>query len=421
MSSENENLRLGSTLDGPKSVILDEGESKSEIHAGLSLESKMNLESKDGDARVYSPIIWSEIKVKIDSRDSYNRDTSQEADTKPRRRSGDTGGLRSPLAEPAIATSSFHTTVKVGEEILRPGGLMIQGQVPGSGIIMVAPRHSPHFTSRCKLVLMEKYKSGKQSGFQGSLLDAHGGQLLIPGMAPDFDFALCVHLADGAEGGLGGIKTMGAWPHGTGLLLIPVVELMQRGIYKRLRVPLWYMIQGIRERNECITCGMRTVLGSDVSLHVCKMCKVNKYCSVTCQADDWKTGHSKVCSESFKKETRFGHWCVKYSMRCQELTTKNFPPERSEDLVPTSVQGSVVGASMDVSSSMALQSLPGSVTGEGSQIMLGTGSQYEVGAPRLLSDFIFPPNAVKDVNYDMSLEREPTRRTRLSPLRDSPI
>jgi len=80
---------------------------------------------------------------------------------------------------------------------------------------------------------------------------------------------------------------------------------------------------------------MHSVLGSDVPLSVCKMCFIPKYCSVTCQADDWRQGHSKICGAKLKVEARKGHWALRYAMRADELSISHMSFPSSPDAAST--------------------------------------------------------------------------------------
>jgi len=273
------------------------------------------------------------------------------------------------MAPPPLATASFATQVKVVEDVLRPGGLEMTGQIPGTGIMLIAnPGAGEGYTeippSRCKFVILEKVE--ETGMFRGSLLNSQGMPMLTAGMAePPFDFALCVHSVEGASGGLNGIKSMGTFPPGTGALLVPVQVLLDNNALTHVSLPKWYFVASESEKGECALCGMHTVLGSDVPLHSCKMCKLPKYCSVTCQADDWRLGHSRICGDTLKvqftmiltthpialfvfsfsvnpytneltqpfvtvhvpqRDAKKGHWSLKYSHRTDDLKCRHFPP-----------------------------------------------------------------------------------------------
>lgn len=206
------------------------------------------------------------------------------------------------MTPPPLATASFSTQVKVVEDVLRPGGLEITGQIPGTGIMLIAnPGAGKGYKelppARCKFVLLEKV----EETYRGSLLNSQGIPMLTAGMAePPFDFALCVHYVEGASGGLNGIKSMGTFPPSTGALLVPVQVLLDNNALTHVVLPKWYFVASESVKGECALCGMHTVLGSDVPLHSCKMCDLPMYCSVTCQADDWRLGHSRICGDTLK-------------------------------------------------------------------------------------------------------------------------
>jgi hypothetical protein len=228
---------------------------------------------------------------------------------------------RTPLPEPPTYSSGFQTQIKLVEEILRPAGMLMTG-MSTTGIMTLSAGASFDATY-CKMVYLTPTKDGR--GFKGSLLDPFGNQMLFEDRLSPFDYALCVHAVTGAAGGLHGIKSMGTFPDSTGLLLIPAHVLQSRKILTEIHIPNWYYIAAQTLHGECAVCGMKTVLGSDVTLHTCKRCQLPRYCSVTCQADDWRLGHSKMCNEILKRNGIKGHWACKYTMRTDELSVDHFP------------------------------------------------------------------------------------------------
>jgi hypothetical protein len=238
---------------------------------------------------------------------------------------------------------TFHTQIKFVEEVLRPAGLMMTDQTKnGTGIMSVSAGRHPYLFSLCKLVILKKVKGG---GFRGTLCDSYGNELISPDRPPSFDFALCLHEVTGAAGGRLGIKSMGRWPSCTGLLLVPVSVLLAKDITKEIFIPEWYYIAAENKKGECVQCGIHTMMGSDVPLLRCKMCKCASYCSITCQQLDWKEGHSRLCSnKALMKEARKGHWCLEYCLRRDELGIKHFPEIQSfvEDGFVASSWGSVM-------------------------------------------------------------------------------
>ena len=169
-----------------------------------------------------------------------------------------------------MATASFDSLVKVGEDVLRPAGLTITGAISSQGILLLAPTGSDSAVVtpiRCKLVLLERLED---DSFKGSILDSAGNPMLSPatteadtvgtvdtdeaGMYP-FDYCLCVHMVQGRAGGLKGVKSLGHFPPSTGILIVPTRACIKNGATTHITLPKWYFIAAEARKGECAVCG----------------------------------------------------------------------------------------------------------------------------------------------------------------------
>ena len=117
---------------------------------------------------------------------------------------------------------------------------------------------------------------------------------------------------------------------------------------------------------------MHTVLGSDIPLLSCKMCKLPQYCSVTCQTVDWRKIHSKMCCEKLKSETyKRTHWSTPFVTRYEALSVEMFGP-----LSMSIEEGTVSSAWSSVMSRLSSPSRGGRISAGGSRDHLFTEPGY---------------------------------------------
>ena len=139
----------------------------------------------------------------------------------------------------------FHTQVKFVEEVLRPAGLMMSGQIKGEGSMIIATEQNQDVGVRCKICMLRRMKNGT---YRGHVLDNYGKQMLFPDTIPPFEYAICIHEVKGFRGGMKGIKSTGNWPECTGVVVIPSYTLIQQNMMTPIILPKWYFIASERAK-----------------------------------------------------------------------------------------------------------------------------------------------------------------------------